>query len=311
MPKARKHQIDLNVTEFYLCTTTCVQHAFLCGEDISTGNNYEHRRQWIVDRLKFAAKYFAIEVCAFSIMHNHYHVIVRANGKKAKSFKTEEIIRRYTSIYPSTIKLVECLNKEDATESEQKAAKKTVKKWRKRLVSISWFMRVINESIAKQANKESDKKGHFWASRFHSEALHDYKALLSSMAYVDLNPVRAGTAKNLIDSDFTSIQERISILQEAQNQLKQPSNTSDKVRYQPKRLMPFTLNTNTDGIYFSLKDYLALVDWTGRSISPKKKGFINDNEPPLLETLELDKARWLEEALKFGDKFVIRDQDPP
>ena len=55
-------------------------------------------------------------------------------------------------------------------------------------------MKVLNERIAKQANKEDKCTGHFWEARFKSQALLDEKAVLSAMAYDDLNPIRAAMA---------------------------------------------------------------------------------------------------------------------
>jgi len=69
-------------------------------------------------------------------------------------------------------------------------------------------MKGLNEPIARQANKEDGKQGNFWISRFRSEALLDEEAVLSAMAYVDLNPVRASIASTPENSAHTSIKKK-------------------------------------------------------------------------------------------------------
>ncbi len=63
MPKPRYTQVSVEATPYYHCVSRCVRRAFLCGEDLVTSQSYEHRRQWIEERLHGLAQVFAIELC--------------------------------------------------------------------------------------------------------------------------------------------------------------------------------------------------------------------------------------------------------
>jgi hypothetical protein len=168
--------------------------------------------------------------------------------------------------------------------------------WRSRLMDISWYMRCLNEAIAREANKEDDCTGRFWEGRFKSQALLDEKALAACLAYVDLNPVRAGMAETSEASDHTSVQARIKAMVDS----------GDDTALQPCHLMPFVGNPRAEmpkGLPFRLADYLELVDWTGRVMRDDKRGAIDSSLPPILERLQVDPKYWLHMTRHFESRF--------
>jgi hypothetical protein len=76
MPQARKTQIAIESTPYYHCTPHCVRRAFLGGRDAGSGQDYEHRRGWIEERILKLATIFAIDVPAYAIMSNHYRIVL-------------------------------------------------------------------------------------------------------------------------------------------------------------------------------------------------------------------------------------------
>jgi len=123
--------------------------------------------------------------------------------------------------------------------------------YRERLGNISWLMRRINEPLAKASNAEDFCKGHFWESRFKSQALLDEGAALTCMAYVDLNPIRAGIAKSLPESQHTGIKKRLDKLSEAELN---------------RTIKAIAGKVKNRTMVLKLKDYIALVEWTGQAI---------------------------------------------
>jgi hypothetical protein len=71
------------------------------------------------------------------------------------------------------------------------------------MIDVSWFMRCLNEHLARRANAENRCTGRFWEGRFQSQALLDEAGLLTAMAHVDLNPVRADIVDTPEESAFT------------------------------------------------------------------------------------------------------------
>ncbi|MCG7980700.1 MAG: transposase [gamma proteobacterium symbiont of Clathrolucina costata] len=298
MPKPRKALVLLEETPYYHCVSRCVRRAFLCGVDAHTGKSYEHRRQWIIDRMKLLADIFAIDICSYAVLSNHYHVILHVDSGCAAKWSDQEVIERWERLFSLPVLIQRYLGKEPITQAERDTVSELIIKWRIRLHDISWFMRCVNEPIARQANKEDGCTGRYWEGRYKSQALLDEKALAACMAYVDLNPVRAGMAETPEQSEYTSFKERSHFFKKNSGRAKE-SNT-------PSGLLPFAgyLRKNMPkGLPFRLKDYLELVDWTGRAILENKRGYIPDHQPPVLERLQVDPKHWLYMTQHFESRF--------
>ncbi|WJG08540.1 transposase [Aliiglaciecola sp. LCG003] len=300
MPLARKRQISLIDTPFYHCVSRCVRRAFLCGEDMLTGKSYEYRRQWVEDRLLFLSRVFCIDVCAYAVMSNHTHVVLHVNQDEAKQLSDQEVIIRWQKLHKTTLLVQQFMNDDsEATDNAQQITlDATIAIYRRRLFDISWFMRELNEPIARQANAEDNCTGHFWEGRFKSQALLDEHALAACMVYVDLNPIRVNMATLPETSKHTSIQRRILSL---------------KKGYQPRALMPFVgnhANNKPSALNFDLIDYIQLVETTGRCIAPQKSGTIDITVSPILRRLGIDESHWLTLSQCFESCFSVAAGQP-
>ncbi len=275
-----------------------MRRAFLCGEDSHSGVSYEHRRGWIRERLFHLAEVFSIEIAAYAVMSNHYHQVLAVDREEAQSWNADEVIERWHRLFSGNLLSQRYLVGESLLAAERRALDTFVESWRERLTEISWFMRCLNEDIARKANSEDGCTGRFWEGRFKSQALLDEKALAACLAYVDLNPVRAMMADSPETSDFTSVQERSGAAKNA--------TAPNTLTQQPARLLPFAGNPRQDmpkGLPFRVTDYLALVDWTGRQLREDKRGAIYSRLPPILERLQIDPKHWLYMTRQFESRF--------
>ena len=292
MTTARSQQVSLEATPYYHCVSRCVRRAFLCGE------SFEHRRGWVEDKLLALAEVFCIDVAAYAVMSNHYHVVLYINASQATNLSTQEVIERWHQLFKGNLLSQRYCRGDTLLKAEQVVLDGIIEVWRQRLQDISWFMRLINEGIARQANKEDQCTGRFWEGRFKSQALLDEQALFACMAYVDLNPLRAKMAKTPEHSHHTSVKKRITRARTA-HQINHP-------QQQEKCLMNFAGNPRQvmpEGLPCRLSDYLELVDWTGRIVRNDKPGAMDKNLPPLLTRLNITPDHWLTLSTQFEGRF--------
>ena len=257
-----------------------------------------NRRAWLEEKLLRLPEIFAVDIAAYAIMSNHYHVVLHINTDKAKAWSDLEVVEHWHQIFNGTLQSQKLLNGETLLDAECEHLQTVINKWRARLHDISWFMRILNESVAREANSEDKCTGHFWEGRFKSQALLDEAALTACMAYVDLNPIRACMAATPESSDHTSVKIRC---EQAKN-TQQPN----RVDQQVKKLHPFVGNPKENqpqGIKMKLTDYLELVDCTGKMLRDDKRGAISINAESILKRLDIDEDDWLEMTKGFEKKF--------
>jgi len=284
MTTARSLLVDPESPGFFHCISRCVRRAWLCGMDPYNGKSYEHRRDWVEQRLLELADIFAIGLYAYAVMSNHVHVVVRIDPGAAAAWSDEEVAERWVRLFPATtdgeVDSQACRLKEQTLlgNSERVAV------CRQRLGSLSWFMRSLNEPIARRANQEDACTGRFWEGRYRCQALLDEAAVLTCMSYVDLNPIRAGVAENLESSAHTSAVRRIAAAQSDSETARRPL-SSINTALAPE-FLPITLAS-----------YLELIDWAARRSREGKRGSINTAEPPILLKLGLSEHQWQQQML--------------
>ena len=311
MPRPRKSLVYFSDTPYYHVTSRCVRRAFLCGVDASTGRSFEHRRQWIEDRIRILASLFAIEICAYAVMSNHYHLVVKLNPGESASWTDDDILERWTSLYRGPLLVQRYRAGEPLSGTELDSVQESAVVFRRRLQSLSWFMKCLNEPIARLANKEDRCTGHFWEARFHSQALRSERALFSAMAYVDLNPVRAGLASTPEQSKHTSIRTRIMGDSSAQRTeaVEKAIRAGElfHLEWPVRALLPFADRVGHDTESATLPmhetEYVKLVDIAGRVTATGKLGRIDPNLRPILERLGLTADRWIAASTDFNRHY--------
>jgi len=122
---------------------------------------------------RYSTLYF-VEILGFCIMGNHFHLLLRIFPDY--KFTDEDIKKRYIEFYG-----------DDGPFTEGR-----LPYWREKLSSLSEFVREIKVGFARYYNKCHNRRGYFWGDRFKSVIVDKGETLINCLAYIDLNPLRAG-----------------------------------------------------------------------------------------------------------------------
>ena len=305
-----------------------VRRCFLLGNDPVTGKNYDHRKVWIEQQLQRLAANFGIDLLCFSILSNHFHLILRSRPDVVESWDDGEVARRWMMLCP--VRKKSDGSAEEPNEFELNSIRNDpdkLKGIRMRLSDISWWMRLLCQNIAMRANREDQEIGKFWQARYRAVRLLDEEALLACSAYVDLNPIRAAIAETIETSDYTSAQRRVQALQEQADTLQKQATTvvledlsQATAPSKDCMLSPLSIDERNDPVgphasltsnrcsdkgflSMSVAEYLELLDWTARLTIAGKRGATPEDAPKIFERLSIDPMTWTILVRDFGRMF--------
>jgi REP element-mobilizing transposase RayT len=284
MTYARSTLIPPGSPGTFHCVSRCVRRAFLCGADRHTGQSFEHRRQWVEDRIHDLGDIFGVAIWGYAVMSNHLHVVVQTLPERVSAWSDDEIALRWVRLFPRQDQAEEIRVEVLAGDAER------IGLLRERLSNLSWFMRCLSEPIARAANREDICRGRFWEGRFKCQALLDENAVVAAMAYVDLNPVRAKICDTLEASTHTSARERLTEIEQ------NPAKAGES-------LAPIAGIRGFSVLPLSQVEYLNLVDYTGRQIRTDKRGAIEGPAPTVLRQMGYHPDTWTRQVLAVKSDY--------
>lgn len=262
---------------YYYCAARCVRDSRSRRLVQFAAKRRGHRKAWVVERLRELGDIFAIELCAYSVMPNHYHMVLRVDAAAAQQWSDEEVIERWQRLFGLPSAMERFLN--GPASQDRATARAIVARWRGWLTDVTRYVRYLNDWLAERANLEERRKHRTWRGRFTCRPLTDAASVLTAMAYVDLNPVRAGLHFHGEAEAPTSIYDRKRMF----------------FRHAPRgpRLRPFLYEAATDNaLPCSRDEYFELVDWTRRAIRRNQLAQLERAPPESFTRLQLDARCW-------------------
>ena len=319
MRLTRAEVIDSNEINIVHVYNRTVRRCFLMGHDQVSGKNFDHRKVWIEKYLQQFAASFGIDLLCFTILSNHFHLILRTRPDVVETWDDTEVARRWMMICPHR-------KRDDGTPLPPSEAELNLIRncpirlatIRSRLSSASWWMRLLTQRIAQRANQEDDEQGHFFEGRFKATRLIDESSILACAMYVDLNQIRAGMAETIEQSEYSSIKRRIDAERQRAKE-EQPDRESLR-RELDAMLAPLSIDEQHDPLGpcpsktcdrcsdkgflgISTSDYFQLLDWIARQSVSGKRGKTPEGTVPIIQRLGLTPTAWTELVSNFGRLF--------
>lgn len=326
MTTRRADIVDYRNPGYYHCISRCVRRESLLREPC--------RREWLLRRLDFLSRHLAIEVVAFAVMENHLHLLLRTRPDAVEGMSDEDVARRRIAV-----------TREQADEADRRgnlswrddasngrgvrallSSATGLAAARRQLSDLGWFHKLLKEPCARRWNSEDDVTGHFWEGRYRSLRVLDPDSLVRVANYIDLNEVRACSARSVASSLWTSARTQWTRFRDGlQRYLARGPRTAEAlvtaIRSIPWKPVlsripdelparpPFggAATDSGQGSDLSLVGYLELLDRRGRRVRPGKSGAIAATAPSPIEDAVADALRRCAGAVRESVAVRLRE----
>ena len=131
-------------------------------------------KDFMLDLIRRYSSLYLSEILGVCIMGSHFHLLLKMFPEY--KFTDEQIKNRYVEFYGD----------------ERVFADGLIPSLREKLSNLSEFIREIKVGFARFYNRRHNRRGYFWGDRFKSVIVEKGETLINCLAYIDLNPLRAG-----------------------------------------------------------------------------------------------------------------------
>jgi len=145
-------------------------------------------KEILIDQFAFFSQVFYVEVLAYVVMSNHYHLCLKVNRPE---LDPADIQRRY--------ELAQSRLKRPIPFDES-----MIEKLYARYTDLSMFMATINRNTALAHNQMRGTQGSLWSDRFWSSVVEPGQSVMNVVAYIEMNPVRAKIVEDPTEFPYSS-----------------------------------------------------------------------------------------------------------
>ena len=127
------------------------------------------------------ADYCGLEIITYTIMSNHFHVLVRVPQRTEIS--DTELVRRYRVLYPKPTKYQTA--RFEVIQAQLRSNDESAQGWRDRQLAmmgdLSPFMKLLKQRFSVWFNRSHQRYGTLWAERFKSVLVEAKSGVLRTM----------------------------------------------------------------------------------------------------------------------------------